>query len=95
MGYNAKIDVLGGSTENKKSTAKEDKKSTVKEDIKSSPIKLVKVVSEMKCKVCYEKEAKMLFLPCRHNIACEECSKVLKICPVCNAKIEQAILIYR
>lgn len=57
--------------------------------------KITKVASGLNCKICYENEANALFLPCRHNISCEDCSKLLKICPVCNSAIEKAIIIFR
>lgn len=42
------------------------------------------------CVVCHEKQAKVLYLPCKHLIVCEECDrKELSECATCRAKIEQ------
>jgi hypothetical protein len=46
------------------------------------------------CKVCMEREATILFLPCAHILCCEQCSRPLSDCPVCRTSIQQKIRSY-
>lgn len=32
-----------------------------------------------KCKICYENQINTLFMPCRHELFCHSCTKLLKI----------------
>lgn len=44
------------------------------------------------CVVCFEKNKRILFLPCRHICVCNSCSKrVGTKCPVCRKKIQLKI----
>lgn len=47
-----------------------------------------------KCKVCYEKDIEILFLPCRHATVCAACAASVDRCPYCRADIESSIRIY-
>ena len=41
------------------------------------------------CMICNDRQANMLFLPCRHVMACNTCSAQLKDkCPVCRSEID-------
>jgi len=44
--------------------------------------------SEMTCKKCKQTSVETLFLPCRHLVACEECSSNMENCITCNAEIQ-------
>ena len=46
------------------------------------------------CGICKQKERDILFLPCRHLVACGTCPMQLVNCPVCFKKIEQMMRIY-
>ena len=46
------------------------------------------------CKVCLERDAVMLFLPCAHIVCCETCAKLLEECPICRSAITQKIRTY-
>lgn len=50
----------------------------------------------MECKICFEKEIKILFLPCKHIIACKSCSDDPRIieCSYCQTRISQKIEIF-
>ncbi|AAN28078.1 inhibitor of apoptosis - 2 [Rachiplusia ou multiple nucleopolyhedrovirus] len=50
---------------------------------------LTQQVSE--CKVCFDREKSVCFMPCRHLAVCTTCSRRCKRCCVCNAKIIQRI----
>lgn len=43
------------------------------------------------CKICFNNEKSVCFMPCRHLVACTQCSRLCKKCCVCNAKIMQRI----
>lgn len=40
------------------------------------------------CKICYEKEANILNIPCSHIVSCETCILNLEYCPICRKNIE-------
>lgn len=46
------------------------------------------------CKICFTAEICKLFFPCGHLIACTECAKYIKTCPICRALITRTIHIY-
>ncbi|AWN01896.1 iap2 [Cyclophragma undans nucleopolyhedrovirus] len=43
------------------------------------------------CKICFEKEKSVCFMPCRHLATCIQFSRRCKRCCVCNAKIVHTI----
>ena len=45
--------------------------------------------------VCYENDRDALYLPCKHNLVCLRCSKMMRECPVCREKIVDTIKIYK
>ncbi len=47
------------------------------------------------CAICYENDRDVVFIPCKHNVACIKCCKSLKVCPVCRVKITDIMKIYR
>lgn len=51
--------------------------------------------SRNNCVVCFENERDALYLPCKHNVVCLKCSKMMRECPVCREKIVDTIKIYR
>ena len=51
--------------------------------------------SKDECFLCYSNEKNALYLPCRHNVACIKCSKLLKNCPICKKAIEDLLKIYK
>lgn len=46
------------------------------------------------CKICYSTEIRMVFMPCGHLLACEECAKNMKICGVCRKPVERTVQVY-
>lgn len=46
---------------------------------------------EFKCKICFEKNLGILFLPCRHFVSCGNCSTDLKKCVICRADIKKVV----
>ena len=49
----------------------------------------------LNCSICYTNEKNVVFLPCKHNVTCSECSKNIKNCPICRKKIIEIIKIYK
>ncbi|XP_052811253.1 baculoviral IAP repeat-containing protein 2-like [Mya arenaria] len=43
------------------------------------------------CKVCRERSAIVLLLPCSHLAACVQCGPSLTTCPVCNRRIVETV----
>ncbi|KAK7582126.1 hypothetical protein V9T40_013571 [Parthenolecanium corni] len=50
--------------------------------------------SSMSCKICFVEERNVMFVPCRHIIACENCAANLAKCGVCRCKIEDTIRVF-
>lgn len=46
------------------------------------------------CKVCLTQEKSVVFLPCRHLLACVQCAAELSKCPVCRAAIKGKVPTY-
>ncbi|XP_071627282.1 uncharacterized protein [Temnothorax longispinosus] len=46
---------------------------------------------ERSCKICHSREVQILFMPCRHLLACAECAKNMKICGVCCKPVERTV----
>lgn len=70
---------------------------------KTSPPSLKPEVEEKKqtdandakmCKVCYTSEYNMVFSPCGHIIACEQCASRVKKCPFCRNQFTSVMRIY-
>uniref|UniRef100_A0A6B2L4U0 RING-type domain-containing protein n=1 Tax=Arcella intermedia TaxID=1963864 RepID=A0A6B2L4U0_9EUKA len=47
----------------------------------------LQITSDILCIVCMERERKVKFSPCNHDVTCNECSNVLNKCPNCRAPI--------
>uniref|UniRef100_A0A8C8DMD5 E3 ubiquitin-protein ligase XIAP n=1 Tax=Oryzias sinensis TaxID=183150 RepID=A0A8C8DMD5_9TELE len=52
---------------------------------------LEKLRQEKRCKICLDKSACIVFIPCGHLASCKECSDKLNQCPICCAAIAQKI----
>lgn len=47
------------------------------------------------CKICFDNNAEVVFLPCGHYLSCLQCSTSLKsTCPYCRKKFDAAVRIY-
>ena len=46
------------------------------------------------CVVCMSKPKSIVFYPCKHKCVCETCSQRMSQCPICRAKIVDALLPY-
>uniref|UniRef100_A0A3P9J2W1 E3 ubiquitin-protein ligase XIAP n=1 Tax=Oryzias latipes TaxID=8090 RepID=A0A3P9J2W1_ORYLA len=52
---------------------------------------LEKLRQEKRCKICLDKSACIVFIPCGHLASCKACSDKLNQCPICCAAIAQKI----
>ena len=43
------------------------------------------------CLVCSEAQASVLFKPCNHMVACENCAPIMKKCVECRTAITESI----
>ena len=46
---------------------------------------------ERLCRICYDREANIVFLPCGHLATCGNCASAFRDCPVCRAPIQHAV----
>ena len=49
---------------------------------------------DVMCKICFEREREVCFLPCRHVSTCWECANKCKVCCICREKIKNKLEIY-
>ncbi|XP_041255097.1 baculoviral IAP repeat-containing protein 7 [Onychostruthus taczanowskii] len=57
----------------------------------STEEKLRRLQEERMCKVCMDKDVSVVFVPCGHLVACEECALHLRLCPICRAVIQGSV----
>ena len=46
------------------------------------------------CKLCTERGANIIFLPCGHLYVCKQCATNLNKCPICRVEINQILKVY-
>ncbi|NXI33497.1 BIR7B protein, partial [Sterrhoptilus dennistouni] len=57
----------------------------------STEEQLRRLQEERMCKVCMDKDVSVVFVPCGHLVACEECALNLRLCPICRAVIRGSV----
>ncbi|NXQ14083.1 BIR7B protein, partial [Peucedramus taeniatus] len=57
----------------------------------STEEQLRRLQEERMCKVCMDKDVSVVFVPCGHLVACEECALNLRQCPICRAVIQGSV----
>jgi baculoviral IAP repeat-containing protein 7/8 len=62
---------------------------------KSKDIKINNNNTEKNCVICYSQEKKIIFLPCGHYVACEQCSSKITNCPMCRKDIFNYQIVYK
>ena len=50
--------------------------------------------TQMQCKVCFNADVGVVFLPCGHLVVCTNCAPSLQSCVICRKKITETIKIY-
>ncbi|KAH3892738.1 hypothetical protein DPMN_016866 [Dreissena polymorpha] len=64
---------------------------SVERDIEKVATDNEKLRSEIMCKICMDRDACVVFLPCGHMATCEVCSKALRKCAMCRTVIRRTI----
>ncbi|XP_045198939.2 baculoviral IAP repeat-containing protein 7-A-like [Mercenaria mercenaria] len=89
--YNVSIDTtVRTSTE---PSADKTPKST-KDERKSLKEENQHLKEQMMCKICMDKDANIVFLPCGHLVSCVECAHALRKCAVCRTVIQGTVRAY-
>lgn len=44
---------------------------------------------EFSCKICFDEQRQVVFLPCGHLVCCKICSNLVKKCPICRNEIAE------
>ncbi|NXG01230.1 BIR7B protein, partial [Sakesphorus luctuosus] len=57
----------------------------------STEEQLRRLQEERTCKVCLDRNVSVVFVPCGHLVACEECALNLRLCPICRAAIQGSV----
>ncbi len=53
-----------------------------------------KILVELVCKICLERQLNVVALPCGHLFSCGVCSVDLSKCPMCSVRISKAVTVY-
>uniref|UniRef100_A0A8B9FHA4 RING-type E3 ubiquitin transferase n=1 Tax=Amazona collaria TaxID=241587 RepID=A0A8B9FHA4_9PSIT len=72
-------------------SGREESSSAEKESQLSTEEQLRSLQEEKMCKVCLDKDASVVFVPCGHLVACRECALNLRSCPICRADIQDRL----
>ena len=51
-------------------------------------------VRSPECSVCLDKASAVVFMPCRHLVACGGCAPKLKRCPACRADVAERLDVF-
>jgi len=96
--------VLSNDTVNDKTELNEDNRSNSTKTLVLNDVhdpreaKLKKEIQQLRddqtCKICFENEACVVFLPCGHLSSCTSCASALTTCPVCRAPIMALVRAY-
>lgn len=79
IGGNSSYQIIRSSSQNKKQQDEEQQKGPLGDS----------------CSVCWDSDKDCLIMPCRHNVSCLKCAKILKKCPYCRETILDLIKIYK
>lgn len=63
-------------------------------DPKKMDEKLREYEQEKRCKVCLDRDAVVVFVPCGHLCTCIPCANALRNCPLCRKRITKSMKIY-
>lgn len=56
--------------------------------------KLRELQQQKQCKVCLDRDIRVVFLPCAHLATCQQCSKSLIKCPICCSYVRRKLKIF-
>lgn len=61
----------------------------------SEELSQTQTAKSSECCVCMDAEANIVFIPCGHLCACQECSKEISFCPMCRKGITMTQITYK
>nr|CAB3225622.1 ZF(RING)-14 zinc finger protein [Phallusia mammillata] len=85
------VDIVSGSHENQENQNLDMEEDEHVDEATRLQQRLEELTSERLCKVCLDRRADMVFIPCNHICCCMECTRALRFCPVCRVRIEKGI----
>ena len=50
--------------------------------------------TSMDCKVCFDRQIEVLFIPCKHLVCCATCAALSKTCPVCRGQVSETLRVF-
>ena len=50
--------------------------------------------TSMDCKVCFDRQIEVLFIPCKHLVCCATCAALSKTCPVCRRHVSETLRVF-
>eukprot|EP00668_Euglena_longa_P033748 GGOE01043368.1.p1 GENE.GGOE01043368.1~~GGOE01043368.1.p1 ORF type:complete len:199 (-),score=34.80 GGOE01043368.1:217-813(-) len=53
------------------------------------------VAERLLCGICFDRRRCVVFMPCKHEVACKECADQVHHCPMCRAPIAERVVPYR
>jgi len=60
--------------------------------VKGSEVSNTSNLSEaLLCKICYDQQMSIVFLPCGHSLSCPSCATALRNCPLCRKRIDATV----
>ena len=54
----------------------------------------VPLEQQYECKLCMDAPIQAVLLPCGHTLACAECGRGLRECPVCRSEVEETTMLH-
>ncbi|XP_066186950.1 baculoviral IAP repeat-containing protein 7 isoform X2 [Sylvia atricapilla] len=84
-----------GAVQREPGTSRQETRSVQQKESDESQLsteeQLRRLQEERMCKVCMDKDVSVVFVPCGHLVACEECAPNLRLCPICRAVIRGSV----
>src|SRR5690349_20395552 len=69
--------------EEAKKLADKNKKSS--DRVQNLKTQVARLEHERRCKICWNEQSAMVFLPCRHICTCMTCGDLVTVCPICRS----------
>ncbi|XP_052807380.1 baculoviral IAP repeat-containing protein 7-A-like [Mya arenaria] len=68
-------------------TAPSDNTEVEGDNLQSLIFENERLKESLNCKICLDRKADVIFLPCGHIVSCPQCAPALDLCPVCRKSI--------
>lgn len=67
--------------------------STRQDDVQDVEEERRHLIEKYQCKICFENDVQIVFLPCRHACCCVQCAFAMNKCPICRKNINGTVRI--